>query len=142
MNAERLCLSIQRSIENVEEDGRGRRKPSIVVDCARQLEPNNRPPFLAKRLYCERQLTADYASVIPRRSARSTHNERYAWRENNTDTLLPHMSLSHSARAWQLPIVRFPSRKSWRSIFLWLSRIEPKIESIGWVIENYPNGAY
>lgn len=35
-------------------DGRGRgegerRKPGIVVDCARQLESNNGPPFLAKR---------------------------------------------------------------------------------------------
>lgn len=85
MNAERVCLSIQRSIE-VERrreggrEGKGR-KPSIVVDCARQLEPNNRPPFLAERLYCERQLTAEYAhaSAMPRRSARSTtHNERYA----------------------------------------------------------------
>lgn len=66
----------------MEEGGRegGRRKPSIVVDCARQLELNNRPPFLAERLYCERQLTAEYAhvSAMPRRSARSTHNERYA----------------------------------------------------------------
>lgn len=26
------------------------RKPGIVVDCARQLGPNNRPPFLAERL--------------------------------------------------------------------------------------------
>lgn len=117
MNAEWVCLSIQRSIEVERERGRerGRRKPSIVVDCARQLEPNNRPPFLAERLYCERQLTAEYAhvSAMPRRSARSTHNERYARRENNTDTLLPHVSLSHStARSWQLPIAGFPSRKA------------------------------
>lgn len=122
MNAEWVCLSIQRSIEVERErgrTGRGRRKPSIVVDCARQLEPNNRPPFLAERLYCERQLTAEYAhvSAMPRRSARSTHNERYARRENNTDTLLPHVSLSHSAaRSWQLPIAGFPSRKGWRSV--------------------------
>lgn len=36
------------------------------MDCARQLEPNNRPPFLAKRLYCERQLTAEYAHAHSR----------------------------------------------------------------------------
>jgi len=57
-------------------EGRRRRKPGIV---ARQLEANNGSPFLAERLYCERQLTAGYAHAfaMPRRSAtpRARHNE-------------------------------------------------------------------
>lgn len=81
---------------NGERDGE-RRKPGIVVDCARQLEPNNRPPFLAKRLYCERQLTAEYAHAHSR-----CHDYPHAARTMNDtsdarimpDTLLPHVSLA------------------------------------------------